>query len=220
MFMFPFSRQMQAKQRPISVGGAGNVDHLLRFGYCLMTVALLLMIWSSLARASGQQAFLDQLQQHPPCMFYAMCTCSQSDSALGIMQCRNVPFPAIPARVNVSKVWALHMENTGLRELEPYFLQATGKKQRYRYLVGYKYDPIPSLCCLHWRILGLYRLDLSFNPLTDVPDDAFAGLERSLSQLMLRYNELIEVPSRAVRHLQKLKHFGVYIITSHSSSHL
>lgn len=47
---------------------------------------------------------------------------------MGIMQCRNVPFPAIPARVNVSKVWALHMENTGLRELEPYFFQATGKQ--------------------------------------------------------------------------------------------
>lgn len=55
---------------------------------------------------------------------------------------------------------------------------------------------------------GLYRLEIAQNLLTDIPDDAFVGLERSLWELMLPFNELIEVPSRAIRHLQKLRLLG------------
>lgn len=71
----------------------------------------------------------------------------------------------------------LHMENTGLREIEPYFLQST----------------------------GMYRLKISGNHLTEIPDDAFTGLERSLWELILPQNDLVEIPSKSFRHLQKLR---------------
>lgn len=71
----------------------------------------------------------------------------------------------------------LHMDDTGLLDIEPYFFQAT----------------------------GLYRLDISNNPITEIPDEAFFGLERSLWELILENNQLIEVPSRAIRHLAKLR---------------
>lgn len=112
----------QIKNKPRA--GAGDVDHLLRFGYGMMVVVLLLMVWSSLARAASHDA-IEQLH-YPPCSFNPLCTCSKPAPDLGIMQCRNVPFPSIPGTVNVSKVFALHIESTGLRELEPYFFQATG----------------------------------------------------------------------------------------------
>lgn len=70
------------------------------------------------------------------------------------------------------------MENTGLRQLDSYFLRPT----------------------------GLYHLDLSKNPLYSIPDDAFVGLERSLSKIKLTDNELIDIPSQAMRHLRKLQH--------------
>lgn len=57
---------------------------------------------------------------------------------------------------------------------------------------------------------GLYRLEISHNQITEIPDDSFFGLERSLWELMLQHNELIEIPSRALRHLQKLTHLGKY----------
>lgn len=75
----------------------------------------------------------------------------------------------------------LHMENTGLRDLEPYFLQSS----------------------------GLYRLKISNNFLTEIWDDAFAGLERSLWELYLPHNELIEIPSKSFRHLEKLRHLDL-----------
>nr|CAD7400647.1 unnamed protein product [Timema poppensis] len=68
-------------------------------------------------------------------------------------------------------------ENTELRSTEPYFLQAT----------------------------GLYRLEISHNPLPDIPSEAFVGLERSLWELELQHNQLMSVPSRSIRHLQKLR---------------
>lgn len=52
---------------------------------------------------------------------------------------------------------------------------------------------------------GLYRLEISNNPLIEIPDAAFIGLERSLWELELKNNDLIRVPSRALRHLQKLR---------------
>lgn len=82
---------------------------------------MLIMVWSSLARAKE----IEQIK-YPPCTFNPLCACSKPVPDLGIVQCRNVPFPAIPKTINNSKVFMLHMENTGLRELEPYFLQATG----------------------------------------------------------------------------------------------
>jgi Leucine-rich repeat (LRR) protein len=54
-------------------------------------------------------------------------------------------------------------------------------------------------------LAGLYRLEISHNPLPRVPDEAFLGLERSLWELKLQYNEFTDVPSKALRHLQKLR---------------
>jgi Leucine-rich repeat (LRR) protein len=54
-------------------------------------------------------------------------------------------------------------------------------------------------------LAGLYHLEISHNPLPRVPDETFVGLERSLRELKLQYNELTDVPSKAMRNLQKLK---------------
>lgn len=51
----------------------------------------------------------------------------------------------------------------------------------------------------------MYRLEVSHNPLTEIPDDAFVGLDRTLWELRFHDNELIEIPSKAIRHLQKLR---------------
>lgn len=99
------------------------------------------MIWASWVGARD----MDSANKYPPCSFNHLCTCSKLPPDLGVVTCRNVPFPAIPKTVNISKVskekkfflelvkvillqqvFALHMEHTGLIELEPHFLQATG----------------------------------------------------------------------------------------------
>jgi len=54
-------------------------------------------------------------------------------------------------------------------------------------------------------ILGLYKLQIKHNPLADIPEEAFLGLERSLWELDLSYNQLASVPSKSFRHLQKLR---------------
>jgi hypothetical protein len=54
-------------------------------------------------------------------------------------------------------------------------------------------------------LAGLYHLEISHNLLPGVPDEAFLGLERSLWELKLQYNDLTDVPSRAMRHLKKLR---------------
>lgn len=75
----------------------------------------------------------------------------------------------------------LQMENTGLRTLDSFFLQAT----------------------------GLYRLEISYNPIANIPDESFVGLDRSLWDLYLYHNQLVEIPSRALRRLQKLRLLGL-----------
>jgi len=91
----------------------------------------------------------------------------------------------------------LHMENTGLREIESHFLQATGADGHLKF--------VPDFCKRLFLSTGLYRLEISHNPIADIPDDALVGLERSLWELMLHNNQLIRIPSRAIRHLQKLR---------------
>ncbi|XP_055716156.1 chaoptin [Phlebotomus papatasi] len=118
-----------------------------------------------------------ELSSYPLCAFNPLCTCSKGIPDLGIVQCKNVAFPAIPRMINTSKVFMLHMENNELQRLEPYFFQAT----------------------------GLYGLSISSNPISEIPDDAFTGLERSLWELHLTNNHLVDVPTRAIRHLQKLR---------------
>ncbi|XP_055324765.1 chaoptin [Sitodiplosis mosellana] len=150
-----------------------QVDALIRFGYALVIVTMLLMVWASLVGARELES-----NKHPPCLFSPLCTCSKaSPNDLGIIQCKNVPYPAIPRTLNNSKVFMLHMESTGLQSLPSSFLQGT----------------------------GLYRIEISHNPLGEVLEGAFDGLERSLWELSLHHNQLVEVPSRALHNLKKLK---------------
>lgn len=118
----------------------------------------------------------------PPCIFNSLCTCSNSYlDNFGTVQCVNVPFSLLPTALNTSKVYALKIDATGLTDIDPYFLQST----------------------------GLYRLEISNNPIFEVPDDAFHGLERSLWELILKSNELIEIPTKALRYLHKLRHLDL-----------
>lgn len=118
----------------------------------------------------------------PPCPFNVLCTCSNGYlDNFGTVQCVNVPFPSLPIAMNTSKVYALKMEGTGLTDIGSYFLQAT----------------------------GLYRLEISNNPVYEVSDDAFHGLERSLWELILKSNGLIEIPTKALRYLHKLRHLDL-----------
>ncbi|XP_013100006.1 chaoptin isoform X1 [Stomoxys calcitrans] len=157
------------------------MEFFFKFGYVFIIVTLIIMIWMSLARASLYNHREMEEMRYPPCAYNSLCTCSKSSTDLGIVHCKNVPFPALPRMVNQSKVFMLHMENTGLREIEPYFLQST----------------------------GMYRLKISGNHLTEIPDDAFTGLERSLWELILPQNDLVEIPSKSFRHLQKLRHLDL-----------
>ncbi|KAK0165366.1 hypothetical protein PV328_003884 [Microctonus aethiopoides] len=108
--------------------------------------------------------------QYPPCFFNPLCTCSKAIPDLGIVNCENVPMTRIPQAINSSKVFILQFSNNGLRHLQPQFLMNT----------------------------GLYNLQIRHNPLADIPDEAFAGLERSLWELELPYNRLIRVPSNQI----------------------
>ena len=135
------------------------------------------MIW-----ASSVQAARDDNKQNAPCSFNQMCTCSKaSPEDLGIVNCLDVPFASMPRSLNTSKVYMLKLDNTGLTEIEPHFLQAT----------------------------GLYRLEISQNPINDIPDDAFNGLERTLWELILKDDGLIEIPTKAMRYLQKLRYLDL-----------
>ncbi|XP_058821803.1 chaoptin [Topomyia yanbarensis] len=152
--------------------GNAGLEYLMTLGYTLVLVTVGIMIWASLAEARE----ID-VSQHPPCFFNALCSCSKSAPDLGVVDCRNVHFPAIPKVINSSKLFMLRMENTGLREIDPYFFQAT----------------------------GLYKLHISRNPIAKIHDETFYGLERSLWELTLEDSHLVEVPSRAIRDLKKLR---------------
>ncbi|XP_063706940.1 chaoptin isoform X2 [Culicoides brevitarsis] len=149
--------------------------HFLRAGYVVMFLTLFLMMWASMVGAVGT---FDTESPRNPCSFNPLCTCSKTPPDLGMVECRYVPFAEIPQEINSSKVFSLHMEKTGLQELEPYFLRPT----------------------------GLYRLEITDNPIQHIPDEAFSGLDRSLSILKLTFNRLTEIPSQAMRHLRKLQY--------------
>ncbi|XP_058444042.1 chaoptin [Malaya genurostris] len=152
--------------------GNGGLEYMMTLGYTLIVVTVGIMIWASLAGARE----ID-VSQHPPCFFNALCSCSKSSPDLGVVDCRNVHFPAIPKVINSSKLFMLRMDNTGLREIDPYFFQAT----------------------------SLYKLHISRNPIAKIYDETFYGLERSLWELVLEDCHLIDVPSRAIRDLKKLR---------------
>ncbi|GBP91354.1 Chaoptin [Eumeta japonica] len=95
---------------------------VIKFGYSLVIVAILLMIWASLARAL--ELHVDT--GHPPCLFQGLCTCSKPAGDLGIVTCNYVPILRVPPAVNSSKVFTLELQGNGIRDLEPYFFQSTG----------------------------------------------------------------------------------------------
>lgn len=118
----------------------------------------------------------------PPCGFNSLCTCTNAYSDhLGKVSCVNVPFPTLPYALNNSKAYSLRMDGTGLTELDASFL----------------------------RLTGLYRLELSNNPLAEILEGAFNGLERSLRELILKNDGLVEFPTRALRFLTKLNHLDL-----------
>lgn len=140
-----------------------------------LPLLLLLAAWPGCLGRSRLSA-VDRTSDYPPCFFNPLCSCSKSVPDLGIVWCRDVPMPRAPPPLNESKVFMLHLDNVGLRSLDAHFLTGT----------------------------GLYRLEMSRNPLVHVADEALLGLERSLSELELRWNRLTAVPSNALRHLQRL----------------
>ncbi|XP_067012092.2 chaoptin [Anabrus simplex] len=150
-----------------------SLGAVVKLGYALVVISMLLMMWASMARARETNTAVT----YPPCYFNSLCSCSKAEPDLGIVFCEDVPLPRIPEAINSSKVFMLHLRNNGLWHIEPYFLQGT----------------------------GVYRLQISENPLPHIPDEAFQGLERSLWELELQHNQLTAVPSRALRHLQKLR---------------
>ncbi|CAH0778142.1 unnamed protein product [Bemisia tabaci] len=166
----------------------GTVASLIKFGYLIVIVTMILIIWGSIASASSGSALyghrygaLEAHKDDPPCVFNPLCTCSKAVPDLGIVRCRNVPLPRIPPPLNSSKVFMLILENNGLEYFEPHFLEGT----------------------------GLYHLQIMHNPLHLIPGDAFQGLERSLSELEISHSYLATIPSRAMRHLQKLKYLNL-----------
>lgn len=146
---------------------------IIKFGYALVVVTLLLMIWASLSRAL--ELHVDT--GHSPCLFQALCTCSKPAGDLGIVTCSYVPILRVPSKINSSKVFMLQLTGNKIRDLEPQFFQAT----------------------------GLYRLAINENPLENIHEEAFYGLDNTLWELELRRDKLTAVPSRSLRYLQKLR---------------
>lgn len=91
----------------------------MKFGYSLVIGFFLLMMWISLSGST-------EVEHFPPCFFNPLCTCSKTIPDLGIVKCVDVYLSRMPAAVNTSKVFMLHMENNALSTIEPYFLQNAG----------------------------------------------------------------------------------------------
>ena len=52
--------------------------------------------------------------------------------------------------------------------------------------------------------LGLWKLEVSHNDVSEIPSMAFYGLERALWELHLSHNKLIRVPADSITLLKKL----------------
>ncbi|XP_045449309.1 chaoptin [Melitaea cinxia] len=184
---------------------------IVKFGYTIVIVTFLLMIWASLARAL--ELHVDT--GHPPCLFQALCTCSKPAGDLGIVTCKHVPILRVPAAVNSSKVFTLQLTGNKIRDLEPHFFQATGM---YRLAINQnplesiqdeafygldntlwelelKHDRLTSVPSRALRYLQKLRLlDLTGNEITDITGDNWLGLENSLQTLVLADNSISTLP--------------------------
>lgn len=97
---------------------------------CTMHPAIWMVVfisWISLVGASMGISTEESDNHYPSCYFNPLCTCSKAVPDLGVVICRNVPFSRLPLNLNTSKVFILHLENNGLRYLQPYFLHSTSK---------------------------------------------------------------------------------------------
>ncbi|KAG5330446.1 CHAO protein, partial [Acromyrmex charruanus] len=154
-----------------------GIDDLQKL-FTLVKVAYAMLVITLLLMMWASMARMHELPVHyPSCFFNPLCTCSKAMPDLGRVACYSVPMPRIPQPINSSKMYMLQLENNGLRFLQPQYLMNT----------------------------GLYQLQIKHNPLADIPEEAFLGLERSLSMLDLSYNQLASIPSKSFRHLQKLE---------------
>ncbi|XP_037867501.1 chaoptin isoform X1 [Bombyx mori] len=195
---------------------------VVKFGYTLVAVTLLLMIWASLSRAI--ELHVDT--GHPPCLFQALCTCSKPAADLGIVTCNHVPLLRVPSTINNSKVFMLQLTGNKIRDLEPQFFQTTGL---YRLAINknplesiheeafYGLDntlwelelredkliAVPSRALRYLQKLRL--LDLSGNEITDISGDNWRGLENTLQILILADNSIANLPLDAFSGLPLLE---------------
>lgn len=58
--------------------------------------------------------------------------------------------------------------------------------------------------CVICFFLGMWGLEVSGNPITEIPSMAFYGLERALWELNLSNNQLTRIPTQSVAILKKL----------------
>lgn len=139
----------------------------MRFGYALMIVTIMLMIWASLAGARELES-----TKYPPCLFSPLCTCSKaSPNDLGIVQCKNVPYPAMPRTVNNSKVrmktWIvsikeilINIENSEKSEwlrLLSIFLWTTSFKRTHLKVIAWIFEKLSDIT------VGLQVFGMIFN---------------------------------------------------------
>ncbi|KAG6444973.1 hypothetical protein O3G_MSEX003696 [Manduca sexta] len=195
---------------------------IIKFGYALVVVTLLLMIWASLSRAI--ELHVDT--GHPPCLFQALCTCSKPAGDLGIVTCNHVPILRVPATINSSKVFMLQLTGNKIRDLEPQFFQATSlyklainqnplesihEEAFYGLdntlweleLRGDKLTSVPSRALRYLQKLRL--LDLTGNEITDISGDNWRGLENTLQTLILADNSIANLPLDAFSGLPMLE---------------
>ncbi|XP_026759596.1 chaoptin isoform X2 [Galleria mellonella] len=171
---------------------------IIKFGYTLVVVTLLLMIWASLSRALD----LHVDTGHPPCLFQALCTCSKPAGDLGIVTCNHVPIYKVPAAVNSSKVFMLQLTGNNIRDLEPQFFQATGL-----YRLAINQNPLEMIHeeAFHGLENTLWELELKEDKLTAVPSRSLRFLQK-LRQLDLSGNEITEISGENWRGLQDTLH--------------
>ncbi|XP_013188195.1 chaoptin isoform X2 [Amyelois transitella] len=194
----------------------------IKFGYTLVVVTLLLMIWASLSRAI--ELHVDT--GHPPCLFQALCTCSKPAGDLGIVTCNNVPLLRVPSTVNSSKVFMLQLTGNQIRDLEPQFFQATGL---YRLAINSnpletiheeafyglektlwelelredRLTTVPSRSLKYLQKLRM--LDLTGNEITELSGENWSGLENTLQVLLLGDNSIASLPLDAFSGLPMLE---------------